>query len=217
MTIDRRHFTMGLAGSAALLATPALAQSFPTKPINLVVPFAPGGSTDVVARIIAAKMSETMGQQVIVENRAGAGGGVGAAAVADTGGQHFALTGAAETVAEMCRIVELDDNAAGRAAVGGDFGQRFIKTGDHLIGHRAGRGLRHLAAEGQHGNRQRKGQGCKGRFTRDPESANRQKRQKRKDLPGMGRQPLQRESHAKSPCYRRQCACFPEVTLGGCS
>ncbi len=82
MTIDRRQFTLGLAGSAALLASPALAQTFPSKPINLVVPFAPGGSTDVVARIIAAKMSENMGTQVIVENRAGAGGGVGAAAVA---------------------------------------------------------------------------------------------------------------------------------------
>ena len=82
MTIDRRHFTLGLAGGAALLAAPAIAQTFPSKPINVVVPFAPGGSTDVVARIIAAKMSENMGTQVIVENRAGAGAGVGAAAVA---------------------------------------------------------------------------------------------------------------------------------------
>ncbi len=71
-----------LAGSAALLAAPALAQSFPARTITIVVPFAAGGSTDVVARIIAAKMSENMGQQVIIENRAGAGGGVGAAAVA---------------------------------------------------------------------------------------------------------------------------------------
>jgi tripartite-type tricarboxylate transporter receptor subunit TctC len=72
-----------IAGSAALLATPAFAQSaFPAKPITLVVPFAAGGSTDVVARIVAAKMSENIGQQVIVENRAGAGGGIGAAAVA---------------------------------------------------------------------------------------------------------------------------------------
>ncbi|MFM9973966.1 MAG: Bug family tripartite tricarboxylate transporter substrate binding protein [Beijerinckiaceae bacterium] len=71
-----------LAGSAALLAAPALAQSFPARTITIVVPFAAGGSTDVVARIIAAKMSENMGQQLIIENRAGAGGGVGAAAVA---------------------------------------------------------------------------------------------------------------------------------------
>jgi tripartite-type tricarboxylate transporter receptor subunit TctC len=71
-----------IAGGAALAAAPAHSQTFPTKPITIVVPFAAGGSTDVVARIIAAKMSENMGSQVIVENRAGAGGGVGAAAVA---------------------------------------------------------------------------------------------------------------------------------------
>jgi tripartite-type tricarboxylate transporter receptor subunit TctC len=71
-----------LAGSAALAAAPAFAQAFPSRPISIVVPFAAGGSTDVVARIVAAKMSENMGSQVIVENRAGAGGGVGAAAVA---------------------------------------------------------------------------------------------------------------------------------------
>lgn len=76
----------GLLASAALLASaiaaPALAQAFPTKPITIVVPFAAGGSTDVVSRIIGAKMSENMGSQVIIENRAGAGGGIGAAAVA---------------------------------------------------------------------------------------------------------------------------------------
>ncbi|MGL4242259.1 MAG: Bug family tripartite tricarboxylate transporter substrate binding protein [Beijerinckiaceae bacterium] len=71
-----------IAGAAALAALPARAQTFPSKPINIVVPFAAGGSTDVVARIVAAKMSESIGSQVIVENRAGAGGGVGAAAVA---------------------------------------------------------------------------------------------------------------------------------------
>jgi tripartite-type tricarboxylate transporter receptor subunit TctC len=82
MTLDRRSFTLGLAGGAATLAAPALAQSFPARPITVVVPFAAGGSTDVVARIIGAKMSENLGSQVIIENRAGAGGGVGAAAVA---------------------------------------------------------------------------------------------------------------------------------------
>ena len=71
-----------IVGAAALIAAPAIAQTFPQRPITMVVPFAAGGSTDVVARIIAQKMSEGLGQQVIVENVAGAGGNVGAARVA---------------------------------------------------------------------------------------------------------------------------------------
>jgi tripartite-type tricarboxylate transporter receptor subunit TctC len=72
-----------MAGAAASLAAPAIAQSaFPNRPITMVVPFAAGGSTDVVARIIAQKMSEGLGQQVVVENVAGAGGNVGAARIA---------------------------------------------------------------------------------------------------------------------------------------
>jgi tripartite-type tricarboxylate transporter receptor subunit TctC len=70
-----------LAGATFGLA-PAIAQTFPTRPITMVVPFAAGGSTDVVARIIAQKMSEGLGQQVIIENVAGAGGSTGAARVA---------------------------------------------------------------------------------------------------------------------------------------
>ena len=70
-----------LAGAAFGLA-PAVAQTFPARPITMVVPFAAGGSTDVVARIIAQKMSEGLGQQVIIENVAGAGGSTGAARVA---------------------------------------------------------------------------------------------------------------------------------------
>jgi tripartite-type tricarboxylate transporter receptor subunit TctC len=68
--------------SAFALGAPAQAQDFPDRTVTLVVPFAAGGSTDVVARIIAQKMSEDLGQQVIVQNVAGAGGNLGAANVA---------------------------------------------------------------------------------------------------------------------------------------
>ena len=68
--------------ATALLANAAFAQAFPTKPIKLIIPFAPGGSTDIVGRIMAAKMTPIMGQPVIVENRAGAGGSIGAGEIA---------------------------------------------------------------------------------------------------------------------------------------
>jgi tripartite-type tricarboxylate transporter receptor subunit TctC len=68
----------------ALLAAPlvALAQAYPGKPVRLVVPYPPGGSTDLLGRTVALKMAESMGQNVIVENRGGAGGMLGADLVA---------------------------------------------------------------------------------------------------------------------------------------
>jgi tripartite-type tricarboxylate transporter receptor subunit TctC len=72
-----------LAIAAALAAPhPALAQAFPSKPVKLVIPFPPGGSLDNIGRLLAQKLSESWGQQVVIENRPGAGGNIGADAVA---------------------------------------------------------------------------------------------------------------------------------------
>ena len=67
-----------VAGSAGIVAVAASAQTFPTKPIRIIVPFAPGGGNDLVGRLYAARMSEAFAQVVYVENRAGAGGNLGA-------------------------------------------------------------------------------------------------------------------------------------------
>ncbi len=67
------------------------AQAYPTKPLRLVVGFSPGGSTDVTARILAERMSVTLGQQVIVDNRAGAGGNIGADLVAKSNPDGYTI------------------------------------------------------------------------------------------------------------------------------
>jgi tripartite-type tricarboxylate transporter receptor subunit TctC len=79
----KRSLVASMAGALVALSGAVSAQdTYPSRPVTLVVPFAAGGSTDVVARLIAQKMSEGLGQQIIVENAAGAGGNLGATRVA---------------------------------------------------------------------------------------------------------------------------------------
>src|SRR4051812_26107943 len=74
-----RGLTMGYAALVlALMANIAGAQDYPSKPIRLILPQSPGSATDVLARLIAPRMSEALGQPLIIDNRAGAGGIVGA-------------------------------------------------------------------------------------------------------------------------------------------
>lgn len=82
-SLARRALLAGMAAAAVLGMTgPVLAQDYPNKVIKLVVPYPPGGATDVIGRVMAQKLSVALGQQVIVDNRAGAAGSIGAAAVA---------------------------------------------------------------------------------------------------------------------------------------
>ncbi len=89
MTTNRR--TLLLAAGATALATPALAQDFPSRPIRIVVPFPAGGTTDLLARLFAQRMTETMGQSVVVENRGGGGGSIGADVVAKAAPDGYTL------------------------------------------------------------------------------------------------------------------------------
>src|SRR5260221_14381937 len=77
--------------SALLVSTTAAAQSWPQKPVRFIVPFAPGGATDIAARMLGEKLTQVWGQSVVIENRAGAGGALGASEAARAAPDGYTL------------------------------------------------------------------------------------------------------------------------------
>ena len=83
MKLPRRKFLHLAAGAAALpaLSRIARAQAYPSRPVRIIVTFAPAGSSDIVARLIGQWLSERLGQQFVIDNRPGGGGNIGTEAV----------------------------------------------------------------------------------------------------------------------------------------
>jgi tripartite-type tricarboxylate transporter receptor subunit TctC len=90
---------LSLSILALIFAATASAQSFPTKPLKIIVPFPAGGTVDFFARVISTKLSEALGQSVLVENRAGAGGNIAAEAVAKAAPDGYTLLMGSEIIA----------------------------------------------------------------------------------------------------------------------
>jgi tripartite-type tricarboxylate transporter receptor subunit TctC len=86
-----RSLLLKAAAIVLALTTTAFAQDYPNKPVRLIIPFPPGGSNDVVGRVIATQLSETLGKQVVVDNRAGAGGVIGTEVAANSPPDGYTL------------------------------------------------------------------------------------------------------------------------------
>src|SRR5262245_9914059 len=89
--VPTRTALLAAAAVSVLLSAGAAAQQYPSKPIRLVVPFPPGGSTDIVARIVEQKLGTQLGQQLVIDNRDGAGGTVGTAVAAKAPADGYTL------------------------------------------------------------------------------------------------------------------------------
>ena len=88
----RRHVIGLVCAALCAAATPfAWASDYPNKPVKLVVPYPPGGPTDIVARVVAQKLQEQMGQPFVIDNRPGAGANIGAEAVARSPADGYTL------------------------------------------------------------------------------------------------------------------------------
>src|SRR6185369_10085428 len=93
----RIAFAVALAAIAALAAHAALAQEYPSRPVRVIVPFSPGGAVDGPMRVIALELSKRWGQQVVVDNRPGAGATIGTDVVAKAAPDGYTLLLASQT------------------------------------------------------------------------------------------------------------------------
>jgi tripartite-type tricarboxylate transporter receptor subunit TctC len=89
--LNRRSVMLSAAGALLGLTTSATAQDYPSKPVRLIIPFPPGGSNDVVGRMIATKLGERLGKQIVVDNRGGAGGVIGTEVTANAAPDGYTL------------------------------------------------------------------------------------------------------------------------------
>jgi tripartite-type tricarboxylate transporter receptor subunit TctC len=95
-----------VALAALLMAPPAFGQSYPARPITLIVPYAPGGSVDAVARVIAPRLSERLGQSIVIENVAGAGGVTGTQRAARAEPDGYTLLFSVESTMAIAKLVQ---------------------------------------------------------------------------------------------------------------
>ena len=93
MRSTMQKLVAGLAALASLapFAAQAAEPAYPSRPIRIIVPFAPGAATDIISRLLAQKMIETWGQQVVVDNRGGAGGNIGMGLAANAAGDGYTI------------------------------------------------------------------------------------------------------------------------------
>lgn len=94
-----------LTGALLAVSAPVLAQSYPTKPVRLVIPFVPAGSTDIIGRVVSAKLGELLGQPVIIDNRAGAGGTIAGQFVARAPADGYTLLFSGSQAAQLSVFV----------------------------------------------------------------------------------------------------------------
>ena len=136
-TMSRRSFNLALAAlsGTGLAGTGARAQGWPARPVTIVMPFAPGGGTDGLARAMAVELGERIGGRFIVENRTGAGGNIGGAAVAKADPDGYPLLAGWSRKGSLGQVTGLpvDERLASSVAaavLAVDRGARIVRVHD---------------------------------------------------------------------------------------